>query len=264
MDRAVVMPVLLLIAAISLSGVAKIATPNAGIRDRASQISAEEFASKARLAQIPLALDLATSSYGVEGVTVGSRLPPGSDLYREYQCRPSEQFSGFTWCTKQRNDRERRGKFEASYSILRAPDGTVAYVNRFQKPAFLAPTEVHDDIDRYSRNLAAPPRTIEMPERPGLPKGIIATWGKASLELLDRDSLRMLAEGRSVKQGLLVDFIADFSRSAREGLPVFRISGGGRIHLDSNLWPDRTRNPEICRGGRIVVFASGAATTRAG
>jgi hypothetical protein len=35
-----------------------------------------------------------------------------------------------------------------------------------------------------------------------------------------------LAEGRSPKKGYLIDFIGNFARSAKEGLPIYRISGG--------------------------------------
>jgi hypothetical protein len=46
------------------------------------------------------------------------------------------------------------------------------------------------------------------------------------LEQLDQDSIRTLAEGKSPKKGLLLDFIGNFARSAREGLPIYRIGGG--------------------------------------
>jgi hypothetical protein len=45
-------------------------------------------------------------------------------------------------------------------------------------------------------------------------------------KLLDNDSIKMLAEGRSPKRGYLIDFIGNFARSAKEGLPIYRISGG--------------------------------------
>lgn len=166
------------------------------------------------------------STYAVEGLTLGARLSLDSAGYREYQCVPSEQFPGFTWCTKKRNGSERRGNFEASYSVLHAPDGTVVYANRFQTPAYWTPTEVDDDIQHYSRTIGAQPNIIQMPSRPALPKGTIATWGKVTLQPLDGDSLKALAEGKAVRKGLLVDFIGDFTRSAREELPVYRISGG--------------------------------------
>ena len=53
-----------------------------------------------------------------------------------------------------------------------------------------------------------------------------ATWGKVTLEPLDRDSINTLADGKSPKVGYLVDFVGNFSRSAKEGLPIYRVSGG--------------------------------------
>ena len=66
-----------------------------------------------------------------------------------------------------------------------------------------------------------------MPRRPGLPNGILASWGKVELEPLDSDSINALAEGRRpTTKGYFIDFIGDFARSAKEGLPVYRLSGG--------------------------------------
>jgi hypothetical protein len=50
--------------------------------------------------------------------------------------------------------------------------------------------------------------------------------GKVVLEPLDNDSIKTLAAGRSPKKGYLIDFIGNFARSAKEGLPIYRISGG--------------------------------------
>src|SRR5262245_49866850 len=65
-----------------------------------------------------------------------------------------------------------------------------------------------------------------LPPRRGFPEGVLATWGKVTLEPLDSDSINTLAEGRSPKKGYLIDFIGNFARSAKEGLPIYRISGG--------------------------------------
>jgi hypothetical protein len=46
------------------------------------------------------------------------------------------------------------------------------------------------------------------------------------LEILDSESISTLAEGKSPKKGYLIDFIGNFARSAKEGLPVYRIGGG--------------------------------------
>jgi hypothetical protein len=56
--------------------------------------------------------------------------------------------------------------------------------------------------------------------------GVIAIWGKITLERLDQESVKLLADGKSPKKGLLIDFIGNFVRSAKEGLPIYRIDGG--------------------------------------
>jgi hypothetical protein len=165
--------------------------------------------------------------YAVGGLTLGARVQFDSPAYREYKCGPSDQFDGFTWCQRVRQDKERRGAFTATYSILHARDGRIVYLNRFQAPAFFGPDEAEQDIQRYSRQIGEQPRTITMPRRPELAYGILAAWGKVALEPLDRESLERLAEGRRpAAKGYLVDFIGDFARSAKEGLPVYRLSGG--------------------------------------
>jgi hypothetical protein len=149
-----------------------------------------------------------------------------SAAYREYSCGSSDQFDGFTWCQKTRNETRRRGPSAARYSILHAQDGSVVYINQRQEAAFLARNEADKDIQRYSREIGEAARITRMPHRAGLPDGIIALWGKTTLEPLDQESIRILAEGKSPKKGLLVDFLGNFARSARDGLPIYRIGGG--------------------------------------
>jgi len=165
--------------------------------------------------------------YAVGGLTLGARVAFDSPAYREYKCGPSDQFDGFTWCQRARQDKERRGAFTATYSILHARDGRIAYLNRVQVPAFFGPDEAEQDIQRYSRQIGGQPRTITMPRRPEFAYGILAAWGKVALEPLDRESLERLTEGRRpTTKGYLIDFIGDFARSAKEGLPVYRLGGG--------------------------------------
>jgi len=167
------------------------------------------------------------SLYAVGGVALGATVQPGSSVYREYKCVPSDQFDGFTWCQKTRKGGERRGSFTAIYSILRSPEGAAVYVNRYQEPAFFGASEASDDIERYSRKIGESPRITKMPYRAGFPNGILASWGKVELEPLDNDSIKALAKGRRpITKGYFVDFIGNFARSAKEGLPVYRLSGG--------------------------------------
>jgi hypothetical protein len=168
----------------------------------------------------------AQAQYTVDGLALGARLNFDSASYREYKCSASDQFDGLSWCQKTRTDRERRGPYTAAYSVLHSREGNVVYVNRSQEPAFFKRTEAQEDIQRYSRIIGEPPRTIKMPHRTGRADGVIAIWGKITLERLDQESVKLLADGKSPKKGLLIDFIGNFVRSAKEGWPIYRIDGG--------------------------------------
>jgi hypothetical protein len=163
------------------------------------------------------------SKYVVAGLGLGSRVQLDSSDYREYKCSPSEQFDGFTWCQKTRQE---RGFANVTYSNLHSQDGTLVYVNRFQEPAFFGRNEVDEAIRQYSTKIGEKAQIKRLPPRRGVPEGILATWGKIALEPLDDESIKTLAEGRSPKKGYLIDFIGNFARSAKEGLPIFRINGG--------------------------------------
>jgi hypothetical protein len=67
---------------------------------------------------------------------------------------------------------------------------------------------------------------MKMPHRSGFPDGLIAIWGEVTLEQLDQESIKVLADRKGLKKGLLIDFLGNFVRSAKAGLPVYRIDGG--------------------------------------
>ncbi|MBV8243342.1 MAG: hypothetical protein JOY75_21365, partial [Hyphomicrobiales bacterium] len=169
---------------------------------------------------------MAATEYAVDGLAVGTRLNFGSASYREYKCSPSDQFDGLTWCQKSRADKERRGSYIAAYSLLHSKNGNLSYINRSQEPAFLKPSEVELNIQRYSSKLGESARILKMPHRSGFPDGVIAVWGKITLEPLDQESIKTLADGKNPRKGFLIDYLRDFTRSAKQGLPIYRIDGG--------------------------------------
>ena len=91
--------------------------------------------------------------YSVAGLPLGSRVQFESADYREYKCSPSEQFAGYTWCQKTRQEKDRRGALNVTYSLLHSQDGTIFYVNRFQEPAFLSANEADSAIRQYSSKI---------------------------------------------------------------------------------------------------------------
>jgi hypothetical protein len=167
-----------------------------------------------------------TDPYSVDGLALGSKVAFGSGVYWQYHCAPSQKFQGFVWCTKASSEKEVRGRFKVWFSILHAQDGTVAYVNRYQEPAYWAANEVVDDIQRYSLKIGEEPHIIQSPARPGLPKGTLATWGNVVLEPIVGDELKLLAEDKPLEKGIAIDFIGNFTQSARQGLPIYRLAGG--------------------------------------
>jgi hypothetical protein len=179
----------------------------------------------AALASVVLCGTATPTPFAVGGLAVGTQLSFDNALYGEYRCSPSDQFDGLTWCQKTRNERERRGSYTATYSILHSPDGNVLYVDRYQEPAFFSANEADEDIRRYSRKIGESPRIMRMPHRTGLPNGIIAVWGEIRLERLDREVIGIVADRRR-SEGLLIDFLGDFVRSVNEDLPIYRIEGG--------------------------------------
>src|SRR6266436_4432186 len=169
---------------------------------------------------------LAATEYAVDGLAVGTQLDFGSTSYREYKCNPSDQFEGLIWCQKSRTEKEGRGSYTVAHSLLRSQDGRISYINRSQEPAFLNPKEAELNIERYSRKFGDSPRIMQMPHRSGLPDGVIAVWGGVTLEPLDQESIKTLAAGKNPKKGFLIDYLRNFTRSAKEGLPIYRIDGG--------------------------------------
>ncbi len=166
------------------------------------------------------------TQYIVDGLALGEPVQPKSSVYREYQCRPSEQFASFVWCQRRKTETGKFGDFTSINSLLHSPGGATAYVSRYIDPAFFGFGDVEQEIERLSQRFGSAPHILELPKRSAIPRGTIAYWGDVMLEPLDKRSLAQLAAGQSVRKGMLFDFLGDFGRSAREGFPIFHLGGG--------------------------------------
>src|SRR5262249_50285480 len=188
--------------------------------------SAPVHAAQAQLErQGPDPIGVRSSAYAVSGVVLGAPVQFDRSAFKDYKCTPSDQFDGFTWCQKTRQEKERRGKFVSTYSILHSRAGVAVYIDRYLEPAFFGAREADDDIGQHSRTIGETPRITRMPQRAGFPNGILASWGKVELEQLDDDSIKALAEGRRpTTKGYIVDFIGNFAPSAKEALPLYRLT----------------------------------------
>ncbi|MEZ5889823.1 MAG: hypothetical protein R3D52_05970 [Xanthobacteraceae bacterium] len=181
---------------------------------------------KLQLAEAPAPVAVPKSKFSVEGLSLGSLAPTELDNYSDFQCGPSELFAGLTWC--QRAERERRGRRELSVStsVLHTQDGRAAYVNRASEPPGFDAAGIEKELERLSAHFGQPANVLRIPKKDGLPNAIIVSWGTIKLEPLDPESVKIVASGESPRKGLLADFLGNFQRSARLGLPIYRLSSG--------------------------------------
>lgn len=177
--------------------------------------------------------------YIVDGLALGDNVNFGSPVYLQYQCNPSEQFPGFIWCQNRRQDKARTGTVMSGNSILHSDDGTAVYINRYIEPVTFGSGEIEHEIDRLSAKYGERARVIRMPSKLGLERdGVIALWGQILLEPLDSDILSIIGSGKDVSSGLRIDFLADFQKSAKLGLPVYRIAGGAGYLWSASFDPN--------------------------
>jgi hypothetical protein len=164
---------------------------------------------------------LTTSRYGVDGLSLGDQIKSGTQAYARYQCSPSDKFPGFISCNEKHTTRD--NEVTRSHSILLSQDGTAYYVDSSFEPAFFG--DVQNEIDRMSSEFDHQAHIIHMPPREGLPSAVIATWGAIELEPLTPQETSIVASGGS-PPGILVSFLGDVERSAKAGVPVYRLAGG--------------------------------------
>ena len=165
------------------------------------------------------------AAYAVDGLALGAKVRFDSKAYAEYRCGLSEKFEGLVWCHKEQTKRANRRSVELSESILHRSDGTVLYVNRYIEPASFSPTDVQDEINRLSIRYGQSPRIVHLDSRPGLPNAVIAVWGATTLSKLTAEDAAVVASGGR-QEGLLLSFLGGLQRSAKAGVPVYRLDGG--------------------------------------
>jgi uncharacterized protein len=165
------------------------------------------------------------SPYVLEGLHLGDDLIR-SPNYTMLRCKRSEIFQSFIWCTHHHEDNGGNGRIGTTIASLHSRDGRLVYMWKMVDPASFGPGDINREIDRLSKAYKQSPAIHMMPPREGLPSGLIVSWGSVGLQPLDAESIQLLASGKSLGKGVLVDFLGNFRRSAQEGLPVYLISGG--------------------------------------
>src|SRR5215468_10991319 len=120
----------------------------------------------ATVAQVPVP---ASPDDPLEGWRLGGSIQAHRDDYRDFRCAPSVVAPDLTFCRRIRFARDRHGSYDVMYSFLHTRAGTLVYVDRYQRPAFLDELAARRVIDHISSVRGEPVRTSTMPQRPGLP-----------------------------------------------------------------------------------------------
>jgi hypothetical protein len=165
-------------------------------------------------------------NFVVDGLAVGGAVHPESPVYKAYKCHPSDEFPGFTWCAIEHALRGKFGAYDSSVLILHSDANTAVFILQDIIPAYFAPGDADREIQRLSQKFGQAARIYNSDPRPDAPHSVIATWGDVTLTPLDQPTLGALSRGETINAGLVIDFLADSQKSAREGLPVFHIGGG--------------------------------------
>jgi tetratricopeptide (TPR) repeat protein len=176
-----------------------------------------------------LVTEASAVQYVVNGWVLGARIARDSASYRAYACKPSEDFENYTYCERTERRNTSLGQGRLSSAILRGEDGTAIYLMADLAPVNLDRQAIEKEINQVSRELDQRPTKVEwLPRGNGALTAVIATWGRVTLESIkidpaDRDRIKI---EKDIGPGPLVDDLGDPVRSAKEGLPVYRISGG--------------------------------------
>jgi S1-C subfamily serine protease len=176
-------------------------------------------------------LVLRAPTYSVGGMRLGEKV----NLDPSYRCRPSDQFASFDWCAAQSQERDPRGKYEQTTTMLRADNGRVFYLNRLLKPAFFAPKEIENDIAQLNTKFGSQAALFTLPSRGAGPKAVIAMWGGLTLVPLSSEQKSPLTLGQSPKVGLLVDYLNDFVSSAKNDFPIYKLDGTSGFIYNATL-----------------------------
>jgi hypothetical protein len=166
-------------------------------------------------------------NFVVDGLSLGGIVNREGNVYRSYTCQSSEQFSGFVFCHRLTVKQDKFGPHNSAEAILHSEaNNTTAYISQSISPAYFGSGDIDREIQKISQRLGLHPRLIRSDPKSGIPQGIIAAWGSVTLTPLVGNDLDGLANGQHIRRGFLFDFLNDARLSAKEGMPVYTLSGG--------------------------------------
>jgi tetratricopeptide (TPR) repeat protein len=193
-----------------------------------------------------------SAQYSVDGLVLDERVSAASPNYQSYTCRQSDDFDEAIWCERTQVKSSKTGNATVSSALIHAQDGTAIYIMANAFPVSLNKTVVQNEIATLSTEINEKPTKVEwLPSDAAAPTAVVVTWGQLQLDEIDGEAVSEISNGKSPHIGVLVDSLGDLKRSAKEGLPIYRIHGGpGYVYAASF--------GAAARGNRHYVAADGA------
>ena len=178
--------------------------------------------------------------YAIDDLVLGEKIRTDSSRYAEFSCNRSEQSTYLTWCQKKEvRGHSRQGDFVSSYSIAHDQNGIIVYASRSIDQDYLTSSDARShalgEIAKLSDRFHQKERLIWIPHRERLPTALIAYWGEVKPEPLPPKTVGMIRAGRDIREGVLMDFLGDFKKSARLELPIYRLTGGSGYLYSANF-----------------------------
>ncbi len=164
------------------------------------------------------------AQYILNGVALGDRISASSSNYRAFKCRPSTDFLDYTWCKQSQRKRARDGSRYNIYStIVHTQQGTAHYLMTQLNQIRQNQNGVKGVIERVSRSFNQQPLMLKWSANKN---SVIAVWGKARIEEISGDARELISEGKSPRQGIMIDTLGNLGESVNTFLPIYRITGG--------------------------------------
>ena len=145
----------------------------------------------------------------VDGLAVGAAVNPDSTGYKAYNCRPSDQFPGFRWCSIKHPMMGKFGPYDSWVTILHSDANTAVFILQDVIPAYFASGDPEREIQRLSQHFGQAAHVLTGDPRAGFAALGHRLVGRLTLTPLDEATLDELRRGKAVTAGLLMDFLGD-------------------------------------------------------
>src|SRR5262245_54458795 len=182
---------------------------------------------------------------------------PVSRAVRGATCADSA-FPGLVWCaTATGYETAEGGTYTRSFGYNLDTAGRVVYIILTRREFPLAREKFDEALKALGARYGRAPTTLTFQGKTGDGdefSSLVAYWGDIKLARLGEAELRVVAEGRDLGRGHLVDHRQDVRASARQRDPVYRIEGGAGFIAELRSVSD-VRTDYVLRAVYAPAFA---------